>query len=88
MTYNELLTKHIEKLVGFLKDEDGLKEVMKRKMTKKEFKILTGIEMENKSLSELGSKLNMEEKDVEETLSKVIKKINQEMFKRELIQRD
>ena len=37
MNFTNSITKHITKLVGTLKNEDELQEVLKRKFTKREF---------------------------------------------------
>ena len=40
MNFTNSLLKHIDKLVGTLRDDEELKEVLKRKFTKKEYKVL------------------------------------------------
>lgn len=84
MNFKEVLEKHIVKLVGELKDEDGLKEVMKRKLTKKEFKVFCSLE-NGISIDEVAQDIKADATRVEELYKGVIKKVNQELFKRELI---
>lgn len=83
MTLTESITKHIDKLVGTLKDEDELKEVLKRKLTKKEFKVFMAKE-EGKETTEIASIIKDEEQRVEELYKSVCKKLNQERIKQEL----
>jgi len=52
MNFTESLLKHIDKLVGTLRPEDELQEVLKRKFTKKEYKVFVAFE-EGKSLDEI-----------------------------------
>lgn len=80
----ELVEKHIDKLVGTLKDEDELKEVLKRKLTKKELKVLIAKE-EGKTEADIASLINDDEQRVEELYKSVCKKLNQEKIKKELV---
>ncbi len=84
MTLRDSLMFHIEKLVGTLKDEEELKEVLKRKFTKKEFKVF--VAMENKEDIEEISKLISDDKNrVEKLYKSACKKLNQEKIKQELV---
>lgn len=84
MNFTDSLLKHIDKLVGTLKDEDGLKEVLKRKFTKKEYKVFVSIE-EGNSIENTAKELNEETDRIEELYKKACKKVNQELFKQELV---
>lgn len=84
MNFTKSLLSHIDKLVGTLKQEDELKEVLKRKFTKKEFKVFVAFE-ESKSLEEIVSSLNEEEQRVQELYKSACKKLNQERIKQELV---
>jgi uncharacterized protein (DUF302 family) len=85
VNFTNSITKHIVKLVGTLKQEDELIEVLKRKFTKKEFKIFVAFE-EGKTLEEVMTLLKENDSErVEKTYQTAIKKLNQELFKRELI---
>lgn len=84
MNFTQSLTKHIDKLVGTLKSEEDLKEVLKRKLTKKELKTFVAIE-EGKSVQETMELLNADEDRINELYKTVCKKLNQEKIKKELI---
>ena len=74
------IEKHIKKLVHPLKDEDELKEALKVKLTKKEFKLLKAWS-EALSSKEVQEQLNLDEERYGELSSKLIKKLNQERIK-------
>ncbi|MCF6206418.1 MAG: hypothetical protein L3J47_05950 [Sulfurovum sp.] len=82
-TLQEEVTRHIKKLVRPLKDETELKEVLKVKLTKKEFKLLTAW-AEDTDLAALKEKLNLDETRYDELASKLVKKLNQERIKQTL----
>lgn len=84
MNYTESILKHIDKLVGTLKEEEELKEVLKRKLTKKELKVFIGMET-GVSKEELMTQLKADEERIDELYKNVCKKLNQELFKKELI---
>ncbi len=79
-TLQEEVSKHIRKLVRPLKEEHELKDALKVKLTKKEFKLLSAWAKES-DLEALKSKLNLDEKRMEELSEKLIKKLNQEKIK-------
>lgn len=83
MNITEAVLKHIDKFVGTLKPEDELNEVLKRKFTKKEYKVFMAFE-EGKSLEEVIQIVRNDEERVQEIYKTACKKLNQEMFKREL----
>jgi len=72
--------RHIRKLVHPLRDEDELREVLKVKLTKKEFKVLNTWAT-NGDLEALKEKLGMDEERYGELSVKLIKKLNQEKLK-------
>jgi len=84
MTLTTLLQTNIKKLARPLKDEDELKLILKRKLTKKEYKVLK-FSVENRPLEEQLEKLSMDEKRYEEVKIKTFKKINYQEFKEELM---
>lgn len=85
MNFTNSISKHIIKLVGTLKNEEDLKEVLKRKFTKKEFKTFVAFE-EGKSLEEIKALLKEDdEEQIKKHYQNTIKKLNQELFKRELV---
>lgn len=86
MNFTNSIRKHIIKLVGILKDEDELQEILKRKFTKKEYKTFIAFE-EGKNLDEVKAILREEDEEkVQKTYQTAIKKLNQEIFKRELVE--
>ena len=84
MNFTQALTKHIEKLVGTLKTEEELKEVLKRKLTKKELKVFIALE-EGKTVEETMSLIKDDEERVNEIYKTACKKVNQEKVKKELV---
>ncbi|QKF58248.1 hypothetical protein ACN2EN_01010 [Aliarcobacter lanthieri] len=85
MDFTKSITKHIVKLVGTLKDEEELQEVLKRKFTRREYKTFIAFE-EGKSIDEIKAILREEDiEEVEKLYQTAIKKLNQEIFKRELV---
>ena len=76
--------QHIRKLIRPLKDEDELRAVLKVKLTKKEFKVLNNW-ANKEELKPLLEKLSLDEKRYEELSLKLIKKLNQEKLKQEIM---
>ena len=84
MNFTNSIKKHIVKLVGILKDEDELQEVLKRKFTKKEFKVFVAFE-EGKSIEEIKALVKEDDEKVQEHYKVACKKLNQEKIKKELV---
>jgi hypothetical protein len=84
MTLTTLLQTNIKKLTSPLKDEDELKLILKRKLTKKEYKVLK-FSVENRPIEEQLEKLSMDKERYEEVKTKAFKKINYQEFKEELM---
>ncbi len=76
--------KHIRKLIKPLKEEDELKAILKVKLTKKEFKVLNNWAY-NKEVEPLLEKLSIDEERYGELSLKLIKKLNQERLKQEIM---
>jgi len=72
--------RQIRKLVHPLKEEQELKEVLKVKLTKKEFKVLNTWANDG-DVEALKEKLGMNEERYAELSVKLIKKLNQEKLK-------
>jgi hypothetical protein len=72
--------RHIRKLIHPLKEENELREILKVKLTKKEFKVLNTWAT-NGDLEALKEKLGMDEERYGELSVKLIKKLNQEKLK-------
>ncbi len=75
---------NIDKLVGTLKDEDELLQVLKKKFTKKELKVFIAMENEN-TISEISKEIHTDEDRVKEIYKAARKKLNQEKIKKELV---
>lgn len=80
----EELTKDIKKIVGELKGDAQLTEILKRKLTKKEFKYYK-MKIEKVEESEMKTELHADDERFEEIKKQTIVKINQEKLKKELI---
>ena len=52
MNFTKSLLKHIDKLVGTLRSDEQIQEILKRKFTKKEYKVFVAFE-EGKSIEEI-----------------------------------
>jgi len=83
VNFTDELTKDIKKLVGILKDEDQLAEVLKRKLTKKEFKYYK-MKIEQKDDEIIKMELNCDDQRLEAIKKQTILKLNQEKIKKEL----
>ncbi len=84
MDWTRAVIENIEKLVGVLKEEDELVEVLKRKLTKKEFKVFVAVES-NTPKEQIAKDINGDIARVDELYKAVCKKLNQERIKKELI---
>ncbi|AXX93636.1 hypothetical protein CPU12_11045 [Malaciobacter molluscorum LMG 25693] len=84
MNFTQSITNNIEKLVGTLKSEEELQEVLKRKFTKKEYKVFVAIES-GETIESLQESMKDEKQRIEELYKNACKKLNQELFKKELI---
>ncbi len=80
----QTLKKHIRKLVGNLKEEEALLSVFKARLTKKEYKLLLGWAA-GSSADEISKILKLEEESYAALSAKLIKKLNQEKLKQELV---
>ncbi len=85
MTLTALLKMHIKKLNSPLKEEEKLKEILKKRLTKKEFKILTYL-CEGVEEQEQMQKLSLDEKRYKEVKTKALKKVNFHDLKEELME--
>jgi len=84
MNFTEALEFHIEKLVGSLKSEEQIKEVLKRKFTKKEYKVFVAKE-EGNTFEEICQLVKEDDERVQELYKSACKKLNQERIKQELV---
>lgn len=83
-TFNEEIEQYIRKLIRPLKSEEELKDVLKTRLTKKEFKVLKG-KVENTPQEDVMAKLNLDGEQYAELFTKLIKKLNQEKLKQEIM---
>jgi reverse gyrase len=80
----EKLQKDIRKLTRPLKDEDEVIEVLKRRLTKKEFKYYK-LSLEDMNEDHILKELNCDKERLEEISKTVVVKVNQEKIKHELM---
>ncbi|MEA2017232.1 MAG: hypothetical protein U9N59_02180 [Campylobacterota bacterium] len=80
----EELTKDIKKLIGNLKNEEQLTEILKRKLTKKEFKYYK-LKIEKLDEKAIAKELNCDKDRFEEIKKQTVLKLNQEKIKKELV---
>jgi FixJ family two-component response regulator len=83
MSLQQEITKYIKKMTFTLKAEEELRLVLKKKLTKKEFKLLEAWSHEV-SQPEIMEKLNLQEERYQEMRQHLIKKLNQEKLKQHL----
>ncbi|MDZ7817961.1 MAG: hypothetical protein U5K55_04795 [Aliarcobacter sp.] len=84
MNFTKSLLKHIDKLVGTLRSDEQLQEILKRKFTKKEYKVFVAFE-EGKSIDEIKLIVKEDEEKIQEHFKVACKKLNQEKIKKELV---
>lgn len=84
MTLTTLLQNNIKKLTTPLKNEDELIVILKKRLTKKEFKVLM-MTVENAPKEEQLQKLSLDEKRYDEVKTKALKKVNFNELKEELM---
>lgn len=84
MDFTQSILFNIEKLVGTLKTEEELKEVLKRKFTKKEFKVFVAVES-GVAKEEIALEVHGDIERVDELYKTACKKLNQEKIKKELV---
>jgi len=85
MSITRLLEENIKKLDRPLKSEEALIEILKKRLTKKEFKVLMLI-VDSVSKEEQLQKLSLDEKRYEEVKTKALKKVNFNDLKEELLE--
>ena len=83
MILTDALKKDINILKYELKDEDLLKEILKKRLTKKEYKLYL-MKNNNKLKDDICQELNIDNKRYDEIYETVLKKINYEKLKNEL----
>ena len=84
MNFTKSLLKHMDKLVGTLRSDEQIQEILKRKFTKKEYKVFVAFE-DGKSIEEIKAIVKEDDQKVQEHFKVACKKLNQEKIKRELV---
>lgn len=84
MTLPEVLKAEIRKLVSPLKKEEELIEILRRRLTKREYKLLNAL-CEEISLDERSRSVNLDPESCEVLHRKLTKKLNREKLKQELM---
>ena len=80
----EEIEKHIKKLILPLKDENTLIPILKRRLTKKEYKLLHMMSTDT-DVATQQDKLDLDEESYKKLKNKLIKKLNQEKLKQEMM---
>jgi len=78
------LESQIRKLVRPLKSEEQLTEVLRKRLTKKEYKLLLGLSQSDADTT-IAQGLHLDEDTYGKLKAKLTKKLNQEKLKQELI---
>jgi hypothetical protein len=81
--FTQELDKDIKKLVGILKDEEQIVEILKRKLTKKEFKFYK-LKIAGADEAVMQKELQCDGERFEAIKKQTIVKLNQEKIKKEL----
>jgi len=76
---------YIKKLIGTLKEEQDLLKVLKARLTKREYKLLLGL-AEGLAPEEIMQKLKLDKDSYKMLDAKLLKKLNQEKLKQELVE--
>jgi len=76
--------KYIKKLIGTLKEEEALLATLKARLTKREYKLLLGA-ADGLAPEEIMQKLKLDAESYQMIDAKLLKKLNQEKLKQELV---
>ena len=82
--YTQELKKDIKKIVGELKSDEQLSEILKKKLTKKELKFYK-LKIQDASQETICKELHCDKQRYEEIKKQTILKLNQEKIKKELV---
>jgi len=83
MELRETIEGMIDKPLGKMRDEEAVEWVLRRRLTKKEFKVLMG-PLRGVSDAQLMEKLKLDSERLAEIRSSIRRKLNQDRIKREL----
>jgi hypothetical protein len=84
MTIHDALSEEIKVLNYDLKEEIELKEILKRRLTKKEWKYFL-LKMEGVNVEDTCTQLDMKQERYDKMVVAVYKKLNSEKIKQELV---
>ena len=80
----DIIKANIRKLIGVPKEPEALQQVLKARLTKREYKLLTAW-AEGLEETEISSRLKLDSEQYSVLSEKLIKKLNQEKLKQELV---
>jgi len=83
-SFQDELLGDIKKLVGALKEEDELVKILKKRLTKKEFRYYK-LKVESVTKEEMIQELSVDNERFDEIATQTIHKLNQEKIKKELV---
>ncbi|WP_292654825.1 hypothetical protein [Nitratifractor sp.] len=83
MELRETIEGMIDKPLGRMRDEEAVEWVLRRRLTKKEFKVLMG-PLRGVSDAQLQEKLKLDTQRLKEIRSSIRRKLNRDSIKREL----
>ncbi len=83
-TLSDYLQQKINRFYGTLRDEETLHEVFRRRLTKKEYKLLQSL-ANGEDMAKTAALLGIDEANFGEYERKLIKKINQSKIKEEIL---
>ncbi len=87
MNITDALTNDIKILTNPLKQEEELITILKKRLTKKEFKLYT-MRYENISKEDICDELKLQQNRYDDMLITILKKLNYEKLKSELTQKE
>ena len=80
----QTLQQYIAKALGEYCDEERIKEVLRRRLTKKEYKVLMQQVQQTPPLGELKAKLGLDDTGYARRLESLKKKLNSDTLKRDI----
>jgi hypothetical protein len=78
------LNRHITKPLGLYHDDVALTSILRRRLTKKEYKVLMACVLKTPTREELQNKLSLDDKRYDAIWNTITKKLNNDTIKREL----
>ncbi len=84
MNIRQTIETYIRILINPLKSEEDLTPILRKRLTKKEYKFLQMVS-QGGTTKEMCEKLSLTSEEIESLKEKLIKKLNQEKLKQELM---